>query len=87
MQDFFSSGHAVDFVLFVLLVEAIWLWAKGSTWADILPALMPAVLMMLALRAALTGMAWPFISLPLAAAFPIHLYDLYRRGMIGWRKD
>lgn len=85
MQSFFSSGHAVDVVLFVLLVEAIWLRMRGSAWADIWPALMPAVLMMLGLRAALTGMAWPFISLPLAAAFPIHLYDLYRRRMIGAR--
>ncbi len=85
MQDFFDSGHAVDVVLLVLLVEAIWLRVKGSVWADIWPALMPAVLMMIGLRAALTGLAWPFISLPLAAAFPIHLYDLYRRRMIGPR--
>ena len=86
MHSFFSSGHAVDVVLFVLLVEAIWLRVRGNAWADILPALMPAVLMMLGLRAALTGMAWPLISLPLAAAFPIHLYDLYRRRMIGTRQ-
>jgi hypothetical protein len=83
MQSFFSSGHAVDVVLFVLLIEAILLRVRGGGWADILPALLPAVLMMVGLRAALTGMAWPFISLPLAAAFPVHLYDLYRRRMIG----
>ncbi len=82
MAEFFSSGRAVDVVLAVLAIEAIWLKWRGNGWADILPALVPAVLMMIALRAALTGMAWPYISLPLAAAFPIHLYDLKRRGML-----
>lgn len=81
METFFASGHAVDVVLAVLAVEAAWLKWRGNDWADILPALLPAVLMMLGLRAALTGMAWPFVSIPLALAFPIHLYDLYRRKM------
>ena len=85
MDQFFTSGGAVDVVLLVLLAEAIWLKARGQHWADILPALLPAVLMMLALRAALTGMAWPFVSLPLALAFPVHLYDLRRRGMLDAR--
>jgi hypothetical protein len=82
MDAFFASGRAVDVVLVVLLVEAIWLKWRGNLWADIVPTLSPAVLMMVALRAALTGMAWPFISIPLALAFPVHLYDLRRRKMI-----
>lgn len=82
MEQFFASGRAVDVVLAVLLVEALWLKWRGQKWADIVPALLPAVLMMLGLRAALTGMAWPFISLPLALAFPVHLYDLRRRRML-----
>ncbi len=82
MEEFFSTGRAVDVVLLVLAIEALWLKARGQHWADIVPALLPAVLMMLALRAALTGMAWPFISSPLALAFPVHLYDLRRRGMV-----
>jgi hypothetical protein len=81
VEAFFSSGRAVDVVLLVLLIEAIWLKARGGQWADILPALLPAVLMMLGLRAALTGMAWPYVSAPLAFAFPVHLYDLHRRSM------
>jgi hypothetical protein len=82
VDQFFSSGRAVDVVLAVLTIEAFWLHFRGGRAADILPALIPAALMMLALRAALTGMAWPFISLPLALAFPVHLYDLRRRRMV-----
>jgi hypothetical protein len=81
MDQFFASGHAVDVVLAVLFVEALWLKARRNRWADIVPALLPAVLMMIGLRAALTGMAWPFVSVPLALAFPVHLYDLRRRRM------
>lgn len=83
MGEFFASGRAVDVVLVVLAVEAVWLKLRGNGWAEILPALLPAVLMMIALRSALTGMAWPFVSIPLALAFPVHLYDLRRRKMIG----
>ena len=85
MEEFFASGRAVDVVLAVLVVEAVWLKLRGNIWADILPALLPAVLMMIGLRAALTGMAWPFVSIPLALAFPVHLYDLHRRRMTAKR--
>jgi hypothetical protein len=81
LDEFFASGRAVDVVLLVLLIEAFWLKLRGNGWADIVFALLPAVLMMIALRAALTGMSWPFVSLPLALAFPVHLYDLNRRKM------
>ena len=82
MQQFFSSGHAVDVVLIVLAAEALWLRTRAQKWLDIVSALLPAVLMMIALRAALTGMAWPYISIPLALAFPVHIYDLKRRGIL-----
>jgi hypothetical protein len=81
LDEFFASGRAVDVVLLVLIVEAFWLKRRGNSWADIVPALLPAALMMIALRAALTGMDWPFMSIPLALAFPVHLYDLRRRRM------
>lgn len=82
MEQFFASGRAVDVVLAVLVFEALWLRLRGQKWADIIPALLPAILMMLGLRAALTGMDWPFISVPLALAFPVHLYDMHRRRML-----
>lgn len=86
MEAFFSSGRAVDVVLLVLALEAVWLRWRGGPWADIIAALLPAVLMMLGLRAALTGHTWPWIAIPLTLAFPAHMLDLRRRGMIGRSK-
>jgi hypothetical protein len=79
----FESGHAADLVLAVLLLEYLWLTlAKGRAAGEVAAILLPAAMMMLALRAALTGAAWPWIALPLAAAFPIHLLDLARHRAV-----
>jgi hypothetical protein len=43
--------------------------------------LLPGVCLMLALRAALAGSAWPWVPLALAAALLAHLADLRAR----WR--
>ncbi len=79
MEQFFASGHAVDFVLAVLAVELIVLLRRGWSPVDALAMLLPAALMLLGLRAALTGAAWPWIALPLALSLPVHLLDLARR--------
>ncbi len=74
---FFANGHAVDAVLAVLALEAVWLTARRRT--DVLPALLPAVPILLALRAALTGGGWPWVAGWLAISLPVHLWDLSRR--------
>ncbi|MBX7497088.1 hypothetical protein K3172_14610 [Qipengyuania sp. 6B39] len=79
MDAFFSSGHAVDVVLLVLALEAVVLWRRGWRGGDITTTLLPAALMLLATRAALTGASWEWIALPLAASFPVHLLDLKKR--------
>lgn len=67
-------------MLLVLLAEAIWLWRRGrGRPLEIVLALAPAALILLGLRAALTGAAWPFIAAPLLLAWPVHLADLRRR--------
>ena len=76
---FVASGHAADFVLAVLAIEALILLRAGRALIDVALLLVPAMLMMLGLRAALVGAAWPWIALPLAASFPVHLADLRRR--------
>ncbi|MEO1169235.1 MAG: hypothetical protein AAFW97_11050 [Pseudomonadota bacterium] len=82
MDALFSSGHAADIIFAILIIEAIWLAARGRAMADIAGTLLPAALIVLGLRAALTGADWPWIALPLAAALPVHLWDLARRGML-----
>lgn len=79
MTWLFASGHAVDIVLFVMAVELVWL-VVGAKWGplDALLRLAPGALMLVALRASLTGMGWEWIALPLLASFPLHLADLAR---------
>lgn len=79
MEAFFASGHAVDVIFAVLAVEAVWLVGRGRALRAVLLTLLPAVLILLALRAALTGMAWPWVAVPLALSFPVHLTDLAAR--------
>lgn len=80
MDWLFRSGHAADLILAVLAAEALWLGRAGRRHtADALLMLLPAVLIVIALRGALTGAHWLWIALPLALSFPAHLIDLARR--------
>ncbi len=60
-----------------MLLEWIWLVTLGG-WDKRLALyrLLPGVLMILALRGALTGAEWHWIALPLLLSFPAHLADL-----------
>jgi hypothetical protein len=79
MQWLFASGHAADIVLGVIALELVWLVTAGRWRAvDALLRLAPGALMLLALRAALAGLEWYWIALPLLMSFPVHLADLSR---------
>jgi len=85
IETFFASGHAADLILAVLCAEALWLRAgRGWRWGAVLGLLGPAALIVLGLRAALTGAAWWWVALPLAASLPLHLLDL--RGRLAGRE-
>lgn len=80
MPWLFASGHAADLILGVLLAEAAWLRVgRRWGWGAILGLLGPAALIVLGLRAALTGADWWWIALPLATSLPFHLMDLRMR--------
>ncbi|MDT8279570.1 MAG: hypothetical protein RQ806_03370 [Erythrobacter sp.] len=80
MEWLFASGHAADLILGVLAIEAAWLKrARNWRWAEILGLLGPAALIVLGLRAALTGADWWWIALPLGLSLPLHLMDLRSR--------
>lgn len=86
MTWLFASGHAVDIVLAVMVVELVWLVARRR-WPvmDAALRLAPGGCMLLALRAALTGQSWLWVALPLILSFPVHLADLARRPAGGKR--
>ena len=77
MSAFFASGHVVDLILLVIAAEAVWLAVRRRT--SLIAALIPGVLILLALRAALTGAAWPWIAMWLTLSLPAHLWDMRRR--------
>ena len=81
MSALFASGHAVDIVLAVILIEAIVLIARRRNAATIVLALLPGAMILLGVRAALTGAGWPWVALALAASFPLHVLDLRRRAL------
>lgn len=80
MESLFASGHAADIVLAALLIEGIWLALRGWPLRTLITMLLPAALIVLGLRAALVGAAWPWISLPIALSFPVHLADVIARA-------
>ena len=84
MEDFILSGQAIDLVLLVIAVEFVGLlFLRRKSWRragpDLFLALMPGVLLLVALRLALTGSGWEWIALAVAASFPFHIADLVRR--------
>ncbi len=79
MEWFFASGHAVDLVLLVLGSEFLLLWRMGRDPKQTFLMLLPAVLILLALRAALVGADWIWVAGFLALSFPTHLADLGQR--------
>ncbi len=81
VDRFFASGHAVDLVLAVLAVEAVILIVRKHRVLPVVLALLPGALMMLALRAALTGAGWHWVALWLALSWPVHLADLRWREL------
>ena len=87
MADLFASGHLVDLILAVVVVEAAVLfvyWSRtrrGIAPRDLFPNLCAGAFLLLALRATLAGSGWMLASLFLAAAGLAHLTDVARR----WR--
>lgn len=81
MSEFFASGHAADAILAVLAIESILLVRAGRPVFDVAAMLLPAALIVVALRGALVGAEWPWIAVPLALSFPVHLWDLSRRTL------
>jgi hypothetical protein len=85
----FASGRIVDAILVLVVVEALALlgmrtrWGRGPAPGALLSNLASGAALMLSLRAALTGTAWPGIAVWLTAALAAHLAEM----VIRFRRD
>jgi hypothetical protein len=83
MAALFASGRAVDIVLLFIALEIPWLvLIRRQPLLSVLLMVLPGTMMVLGVRAAITGMAWPWVAAALTASLPLHLADVRRRGMI-----
>ena len=87
MAELFASGRVADFILAVLVLEALAIWAvhklggRGPGLLAVLPFLLAGGCLLLAWRTAAAGLPWPVPALLLLGAGVAHLLDLVRR----WR--
>jgi hypothetical protein len=82
LNALFAHGRAVDGVLAVICLEMVLglcILDRRSAKLDLLFALAPGFLLLLALQTALTGGGYLWVAVFLTASFPIHLIDLVRR--------
>jgi hypothetical protein len=85
LAELFASGRVIDCVLALMLIESAALLLlrqrgrRGLAPIEIAASLGAGAALLLALRAALVGSPWPWISLWLIAALAAHLFDLRLR--------
>jgi hypothetical protein len=85
MESFVHSGHVADVILACLVIEAVALLAwhratgRGLAPRAVAALLLPGAFLVLALRLALTGAAWPLMPVVLVGALAAHLWDLRGR--------
>ena len=88
MAEFFASGHLVDLILALTVVECgclllYWrLKRRGIAPFDLIPNLLAGAFLLLSLRLTLQGASWQLVCVSLAAAGLSHVVDLTRR----WRR-
>jgi hypothetical protein len=75
-----SSPHLIDFILAFTVIEGFVVvrWRRRSA-TEVATMLCPGIFLLLALRAALAGAAWPWVPAALAVALVAHLADLRMR--------
>ncbi|QIJ77409.1 hypothetical protein GU700_24200 [Methylobacterium sp. NI91] len=91
LASLFVSGRIVDGILVLVALESLVLlgvrarWGRGPAPMALLSNLASGAALMLALRAALTGAAWPAIAAWLFVALAAHLAELVIRFREGPR--
>ena len=88
MAELFASGRIIDVIIVLMLVEgAVLAWWHARTGRGIAPRQLAGLLpaggfLLLAVRAALTGEAWPWCAGFLLLGLVAHLADL----VVRWRR-
>lgn len=88
MEPFFASGRVAEVVLAFMLLEALVLAVAGARlgWTGALRDLgwnlAAGAALVLALRAALVGSAWPWIAALLGVALVAHALDVLARARL-----
>jgi hypothetical protein len=79
-----TSPHLIDTILALTVIEgAVLAIFRLLAVRSVVRMLLPGLLVMLALRAALADSAWPFVPAALTAALIAHIFDL-RARVRGW---
>ncbi len=87
MKDLLANGHVLDWIIAGMVLEACGLVAlhrltsRGVSPGALLPNLCSGVCLLLAMRLALGGVWWGYVSLALLGALCLHVGDLWRQ----WR--
>lgn len=85
MEEIIKSGHVVDIIVALMMLEAAVLYAlyrklgHGIPPAGLFGNLLAGICLLMALRTALTGGDWWLIAFWLAASLAGHLLDLRSR--------
>jgi hypothetical protein len=85
MAEFFASGHLIDLIFVLVLIEIVVMEiyrrhsGKGVAFLDFLPNAAAGAFLLMALRAHLAAYGWQIICACLAAAGIAHVVDVSRR--------
>ena len=77
-----GDAWIADVVIAVMLVEGVWLARRTRDPSGVALALLPGLLIVGAVRAALVGADWRIVGALLALSAIPHLADLRRRGWL-----
>ena len=89
MRDWLASTGVANTVIAIAMFEAIlllgyrWRTGRGIAASKLLPNLCAGLLLMLGVRAALAGAAWPWLPVFLVSAGLAHMLDVRMR----WNRE
>jgi hypothetical protein len=77
---FYTSPHLIDLILVFTLLEGVILarWRKLPA-RTVTIMLLPGLCLLLGIRAAMAGAAWPWVPIALTGALVTHFFDLRDR--------